>query len=54
VRLHSAIGYVAPRDKLEGRAECCWDVSMNDVIRIDQEGYVHGPTKLGLGFDVDW
>jgi putative transposase len=24
VRLHSAIGYVAPRDKLEGRAEAIW------------------------------
>lgn len=24
VRLHSAIGYVAPRDKLEGRAEVIW------------------------------
>ena len=24
VRLHSAIGYVAPRDKLEGRAETIW------------------------------
>lgn len=24
VRLHSAIGYVAPLDKLEGRAEAIW------------------------------
>ena len=25
-----------------------------DVIRIDEEGYVHGPTKPGLGIDIDW
>jgi hypothetical protein len=24
VRLHSAIGYLAPKDKLEGRAEAIW------------------------------
>jgi L-alanine-DL-glutamate epimerase-like enolase superfamily enzyme len=30
------------------------DVAMQDVIRIDTEGYVHAPTKPGLGFDIDW
>jgi L-alanine-DL-glutamate epimerase-like enolase superfamily enzyme len=32
----------------------CWDVGTKDVIRIDEEGYVHGPTKPGLGIDIDW
>ncbi len=26
---------------------------IKDVIRIDDEGFVHAPTKPGLGFDVD-
>ena len=25
VRLHSAIGYIAPKDQLEGRAEAIWE-----------------------------
>ena len=32
----------------------CWDVGTTDVIRIDSEGYVHGPTKPGLGIEIDW
>jgi len=32
----------------------CWDVGTTDVIRIDNEGYVHGPTKPGLGIEIDW
>ena len=32
----------------------CWDVGTTDVIRIDERGDVHGPTKPGLGLDVDW
>ena len=32
----------------------CWDVGTTDVIRIDDEGYVHGPNKPGLGVDIDW
>ncbi len=32
----------------------CWDVGTTDVIRIDERGDVHGPTRPGLGLDVDW
>jgi L-alanine-DL-glutamate epimerase-like enolase superfamily enzyme len=31
-----------------------FDVGTTEVIRIDEEGYVHGPTKPGLGIDIDW
>ena len=31
-----------------------FDVGTVDVIRIDDEGFVHGPTKPGLGYDIDW
>ncbi len=31
-----------------------FDVGTKEVIRIDSEGYVHGPTKPGLGFEIDW
>ncbi len=34
--------------------EGCFDVGTTEVIRIDKEGYVHGPTKPGLGFEIDW
>lgn len=32
----------------------CWDVGTTDVIRIDDRGWVHGPTKPGLGIEIDW
>ena len=25
-----------------------------DPIQVDKDGYVHGPLKPGLGFEVDW
>jgi L-alanine-DL-glutamate epimerase-like enolase superfamily enzyme len=31
-----------------------YDCGMVDVLRPDAEGYVHLPTKPGLGMDVDW
>ncbi len=31
-----------------------FDVGTTDVIRIDDEGFVHGPTKPGLGYEIDW
>lgn len=34
--------------------EGCFDVGTTDVIRIDEEGFVHAPTKPGLGYDIDW
>jgi len=34
----------------EGTLDGC----MKDTIAIDRDGYVHGPTKPGLGYDVDW
>ena len=27
---------------------------MHDLIQSDSDGYVHAPTKPGLGLDVDW
>jgi L-alanine-DL-glutamate epimerase-like enolase superfamily enzyme len=30
------------------------DFGMVDVIETDPEGFVHAPTKPGLGYDVDW
>jgi L-alanine-DL-glutamate epimerase-like enolase superfamily enzyme len=26
---------------------------LNDIT-VDNEGYVHAPTKPGLGYEVDW
>jgi len=31
-----------------------FDVGTTEVIRIDGDGFVHGPTKPGLGFEIDW
>ena len=30
-----------------------FDKGMKDVIRCDQDGYVHAPTKPGLGYELD-
>lgn len=30
------------------------DFGMRDVIEADSEGMVHGPTKPGLGYEIDW
>ncbi|HMK82710.1 MAG TPA: enolase C-terminal domain-like protein [Candidatus Bathyarchaeia archaeon] len=30
------------------------DVEFADSIRIDKSGYVHAPTKPGLGIDINW
>jgi L-alanine-DL-glutamate epimerase-like enolase superfamily enzyme len=30
------------------------DFGMRDVVEADPEGYVHGPTAPGLGYEVDW
>ncbi len=34
--------------------EGIFDIAMKDVIRIDEEGYVHGPKGPGLGLEIDW
>lgn len=39
---------------IENGAEGQFDVDTKDVIRIDSEGYVHGPEKPGLAFGMDW
>lgn len=39
---------------IENGVEGHFDVGTKDVIRIDNEGYVHGPKKPGLGFEIDW
>ena len=39
---------------IENGNEGCFDVGTNDVIRIDEEGCVHGPEKPGLGLEIDW
>jgi L-alanine-DL-glutamate epimerase-like enolase superfamily enzyme len=39
---------------IEQGREGWFDVGTKDVIRIDRDGYVHGPTKPGLGYEVDW
>jgi len=39
---------------IENGEEGCFDVGTKDVIRIDNQGYVHAPEKPGLGVDVDW
>ncbi len=31
-----------------------FDVGMKEVLKIDKEGYVHAPTKPGLGLEIDW
>lgn len=30
-----------------------WDFGMQDVIRVDEDGYVRAPDKPGLGYDLD-
>ena len=30
------------------------DPGMKDIIWIEKDGYVHAPTKPGLGYDIDW
>ena len=27
---------------------------MHDVLRTNKEGYIHGPTKPGLGVEINW
>jgi len=34
--------------------EGIFDICMKDVARIDGKGYVHAPTKPGLGYEIDW
>jgi L-alanine-DL-glutamate epimerase-like enolase superfamily enzyme len=34
--------------------EGIFDLFMQDVARIDTEGYVQAPTKPGLGYNIDW
>ena len=34
--------------------EGIFDLFMKDVARIDNEGYIHAPTKPGLGYEIDW
>ena len=34
--------------------EGMFDLFMKDVAKIDNEGYVHAPTKPGLGYEIDW
>ncbi|MDO8673268.1 MAG: mandelate racemase/muconate lactonizing enzyme family protein [Dehalococcoidia bacterium] len=31
-----------------------FDIGMNDLIRPDKDGFVHAPTKPGLGYEIDW
>jgi len=30
------------------------DFGMEDIVHIDEQGWVHAPTKPGLGYDIDW
>jgi len=30
------------------------DFGMKDVLRMDEEGYIHAPTGPGLGYELDW
>jgi L-alanine-DL-glutamate epimerase-like enolase superfamily enzyme len=39
---------------IQNGEEGWFDVGTTDVIRIDKEGYVHGPCKPGLGYEIDW
>jgi len=39
---------------IENGEEGCFDIGTKDVIRIDSDGYVHGPQKPGLGLEIDW
>jgi L-alanine-DL-glutamate epimerase-like enolase superfamily enzyme len=38
----------------ENGKEGCFDIGAKDIIRIDDQGYVHAPKKPGLGIDIDW
>jgi len=31
-----------------------YEYGMHDVIRTDADGYVHAPSKPGLGYEIDW
>jgi len=31
-----------------------YEYGMHDVVRTDQDGYVHAPTGPGLGYGIDW
>jgi len=42
VRLHSAIGYLAPLDKLEGRAEAIWDRRDQKLWKRENSGKCGG------------
>jgi len=39
---------------IENGEEGCFDVGTKEVIRIDSDGYVHGPQEPGLGLEIDW
>jgi L-alanine-DL-glutamate epimerase-like enolase superfamily enzyme len=39
---------------IEQGREGHFDVGTKAVIRIDDEGYVHGPAEPGLGYPIDW
>ena len=39
---------------IQNGEEGWFDVGTTDVIRIDEEGYVHGPRKPGLGYEINW
>jgi hypothetical protein len=30
-----------------------FDHGMRDAIRVDSKGYIHAPTKPGLGYEAD-
>jgi len=34
--------------------EGVFDLFMQDVARIDPEGYIRAPQKPGLGYEIDW
>lgn len=39
---------------IENGQEGWFDAGTKDVIRIDEDGYVHAPQKPGIGMTIDW
>lgn len=39
---------------IEAGAEGHFDTGTTEVLRIDADGFVHGPQRPGLGLPIDW
>ena len=39
---------------IEVGAEGHFDTGTTEVLRIDPDGFVHGPRRPGLGLPIDW